>query len=522
MKRILLIVFMASLVLPGMSQNEKKTKERKHSTAISFLRNSTDLKNSASKSGSNKKESRFDLFEASSIMIRNNANADSMLNYSNDNKMDGWQFMSKEIPTYLEGTNLIAELVTYYTNDWDKDYFPVKKNVAAYDDEGNLIRLETHYWENDNWLPYHAEEIIMNKFEEEVFYGWYDYNYNEDEWEMQEGYRAVEEYNEDNVLALRVWEYYNSWAKGWEPEYKEVYTLNENNIVIEITEYWYDDWDEIWEPEYMLVFDLDENETWASGYSFEWNWFDEEWFPALKYESMSWFDFELLKISGLISLYNLAIFDDWDNGDKKTDDDIEWINFLKLHAEYTTDGLLSLLVNYEEYDYAEGLWIPSTQMELDYDHFGNVIYETFSMYDDEWILIFGYKMDMEYNDDQSVKAFDISMAFDEWKNEFTPVYRYEYYYAEETTGIPSFTKAEEMLVYPNPATSALNLVWDGLDQVIDIDIIGLDGKIVARFEKYPVMAGQPISIDVSQLYNGVFIIRCQGKQDYQLARFVKR
>jgi hypothetical protein len=237
---------------------------------------------------------------------------------------------------------------------------------------------------------------------------------------------------------------------------------------------------------------------------------------------MSWFDFELMKISGLISLVNPAIFDDWDGWNKKKDDEIEWIYFLKLHAEYTPEGLLSLMVNYTEYDFEESTWVPETKMEMDYDHFGNVIYETFSMYDGEWILFFGYKMDMEYNEDQSVKAFDISMAFENWKNEFTPVYRYEYYYAEETTGIPSFAKAEEMLVYPNPATSALNLIWEGFDQVIDIDIIGLDGKIVTRLEKYPVMTGQPVSLDISHLQNGVYIIRCQGKQDHQLARFMKR
>ena len=513
MKRILLILLLASLVLPAMSQNEKRAKERKHSTAISFLRNS------AEKSVSEKKQSRFDIFEASSIMIRNNANADSMLLFSNDDKADGWQLYAKEIPTYYEGTNLIKELETWSADAWSKTYFPVSKQVASYSDNGKLFRLETHYWDDNNWVPQYAEESVTNDFDEEVYYAWYNFNHNTLEWEMVDGLRAVEEYNENNITEVRFWEYYDSWEEIWVPEFKEVYTLNENNVIIELTEYWYDDWDDMWEPEYMLVFDLDENETWASGYSFQWNWFEEEWFPALKYESMSWFDFELMKISGLISLVNPAIFDDWD---KKTDDDIEWMNFLKLHAEYTTEGLLSLMINYMEYDYDEGIWIPATQMELDYDHFGNVIYETFSLYYDEWILFFGYRMDMEYNEDQSVKAYDISLAFDNWKNEFAPVYRYEYYYAEETTGIPSFAKAEEMLVYPNPATSSLNLMWSGNDQMIDIDIIGLDGKIVERFEKYPVMTGQPVSLDISHLYNGVYIIRCQGKQASQLARFVKR
>jgi hypothetical protein len=516
MKRILLIALLAIVVFPTMSQNQKKAKERKHSTAISILRNS------AEKSGPEKKESRFDLFEASSIMIRNNANADSMLLFSNEDKADGWQLYAKEIPTYFEGTNLIKELETWSADVWSKTYFPVSKQVASYSDDGKLFRLETHFREDDNWVPQYAEESVINDRDEEVYYAWYNYNPNTDEWEMDEGRRAVDEYNENNIIEERFWEYYDNWEDAWMPDFKEVFTLNENNVVTEITEYWYDDWDETWVPEYKMVFELDENNAWMSGYSYMWDLFEELWFPELKYESMSWFDFGTLKISGLITLMNSAIFDDWDDWDKSAEDEIEWMNFLKLHAEYNADGLLTRMINYMEYDYDEGEWVPAMQAEMDYDHFGNVIYESFSVYNDEWYMVSAYKLDMEYNEDQSVKSYDALLAFDSWKNEFAPVYRYEYYYAEETTGIPSFAKAEEMLVYPNPATSALNMVWDGFDQVIDIDIIGIDGKIVTRFEKYPVMTGQPVSLDISLLKNGVYIIRCQGKQDHQLARFVKR
>ena len=516
MKRILLIVLIVFVVFPAMSQNVKNAKERKHSSAISFLRNSPE------KSGSDKKESRFDLFEASSIMIRNNANADSMLLFSKDDKADGWQLYAKEIPTYYEGTNLIKELETWSADAWSKTYFPVSKHVASYGDNGKLFRLETHFREDDNWVPQYAEESVINDSDEEVYYAWYNYNHNADEWEMDEGYRAVEEYNENNITEIRLWEYYDSWEDTWVPEFKEVYTLNENNVITEITEYWYDDWDEIWVPEYKMVFELDENNTWISGYSYMWDLFEELWYPELKYESMSWFDFGTLKISGLITLMNSAVFDDWEDWDKSKEDEIEWINFLKLHAQYNADGLLTLMINYMEYDNDAGEWVPAMQEEMDYDHFGNVIYEAFSVYSDEWYMASAYKLEMEYNEDQSVKSYDALLTSDSWKIEFIPVYRYEYYYAEEPTGVPSYSNVEELMVYPNPATSVLNLVWSGSDQMIDIDIMGLDGRIVARYEKFPVMAGQPVSLDVSQLNNGVFIISCQGKQDHQLARFVKR
>lgn len=516
MKQILQIVLLAFMVFPATGQNVKSAKEKKHSTAISNLRNSSE------KFKSDKKQSRFDIFESGTIMIRNNANADSVLLYANDNKQDEWQFYAKEIPTYQEGTNLIKELETWSIDIWTKSIFPVSKQVASYDENGILVRLENHYWNEDAWQPEYAEERIVNKQDEEVFYAWHNYNQDLQEWEMEDGFRAVEEYNGNNVIEVRFWEYYDSWEDTWMPEFKEVYTLNENNVVTEITEYWYDDWSETWEPEYRMVFELDENNMWLSGFSFVWDWIEELWIPELKYESISWFDFETMKVSGLISLMNPAVFDDWDDRDTKKDDDIEWMYFMKLHAEYNAEGLLTLLINYTEYDDGEGVWIPEMKIEMGYDHFGNVIYDSFSMYSDEWFIIYGYKLEMEYNDDQSVKSYNALMAFESWKNEFTPVYRYEYYYAEETTSIPSFAIVEEMLVYPNPATSSLNLVWSGNDQIVDIDILGLDGKIVSRFEKYPVMAGQPVSIDIAHLFNGVYIIRCQGRQYHQLAKFIKK
>jgi hypothetical protein len=512
MKRILLIVLLAILVFPAMSQNVKNAKKKKHSTAISTFRNSSE------KFNTDDKQSKFDFFETGTMMIRNNVNADSVLLYGNANKQDDWQFYAKEVPTYLEGTNLIKELETWAIDEWTKSTSPVSKQVASYDDNGTLIRLENYYWNNDAWQPEYAEESVINDRDEEVFYAWYNYNQDSQEWEMDEGYRAVEEYNDNNIVEVRLWEYYNSWEDTWFAEFKEVYTLNENNVVTEITEYWYDDWDETWVPEYKMVFELDENNVWMSGYSYMWDLFEELWIPELKYESFSWYDFNTLKISGLITLMNSAIFDDWD---KSNEDEIEWINFLKLHAEYNADGLLTLMINYMEYDNDAGEWIPAMQEEMDYDHFGNVIYDAFSIYSDGWHIASAYKLEMEYNDDQSVKSYDALMAFDSWKNEFIPVYRYEYYYAEETTGVPSYSNVEDLMVYPNPATSVLNLVWSGSDQMIDIDILGIDGRIVTRYEKFPVMAGQPVSLDVSQLNDGVFIIRCQGNVDRQLTRFVK-
>lgn len=518
MKRFVFILFLASLVLPGMSQQHVNKREKKHTPSMSFLKVSPD---------ENKKEReavRFNFFETGTIAVKNNAHADSTLVYMNvDEKSDEMMFVGKEIPVYYEGTFRIKELETFYTDEFGEDYFPVEKSFATYNEDGQINRIEIHYWETDQWMPQYAMEMEMDEKGEEILYLEYNYNTATTEWELDYGYRAVDKSNENDLLAIRTWEYYNSFDQVWAPEAKEEFFYNEEDGLIEMIYYWYEELDKSWEVESREVFEMDENNTWTSGYSYEWDDFEEEWLYVLKYSDFEWFNFELMQFTGLTVMVNPAVFGDWELDVKdNNEEEIDWMNFIKMNAKYADNGMMTLMKQELYYDDL-GEWVPVFQTDWAYDHFDNIIYEAYSEYNgEEWEIIEGIKVEMDYNEDLSIKLIDVYMVEQQWKNVFSPVMRFEYFYTDETTTVPSLVTQQALKVYPNPCSSGINIVWSGRDEVVDISIVTMDGKIIASYDQFPVVNGQLVLIDVSNLPNGLYFIRSQGKINQQVARFVKK
>ncbi len=515
MKRITIILFLATLVWPCMSQTAPERREKKHSPFTSIFKAPEVQRKSE------KQDARFEFFNAGILALKNNARADSMLAYNSMYKNGEWELFAKEIPTYLEGTNLIESLEIWYSEGYGKDYFPAEKMVASYDENETLTRVEYHFWNNNGWKPNFAYEMLFDKYGDEVYYAEYYYEEDASEWIIDYGFRAVDEYNENNVLILRIWEYYDDWDNIWIPDEKEEYILNENDIIVEIIFYWYDDWDETWEKETRMVMELDENNTWESGYGYFWDEMEEEWIPQLKYMDFEWVNFELLQFSNLMVFINADFSDDFEDWKANPKEEIEWLNYMKLNMDYTDEGLITL-VSTTLWDHDEEDWTIIMENKTVYDHFLNIIHDSFSVYDgNEWELLFGYQLDMVYNENESIHSFVFSYFMEDWKNEFIPAYRYEFYYPKDETSAPVVIKPEPLKVYPNPASSGLNLVWTGKDEVIDITILGIDGKVLARYDKHPVIPGEAIMLDVSHLKKGIYFVHTQGKQNHQVTRFIK-
>lgn len=519
MKRFLLFIFLAALVYPCMSQIVNHGRDKKHTSGTALFKNLTEKKKPE------KKELRFDFYDVGVMAMRNNAHADSMLAYINYDKSEMWELYSKEIPVYYDGTNLIKELEVWYTDLWKKEFSPGMKMVAEYDEKGRMIRMETHHWEDDKWVPAYAEEMLIDHLGQEVFFADYYYSEDDEEWVMSYGYRANDEYDENDLLVRRIWEYYygNGWKNDWYPSWMEEFSYNENDVLYEIIEYYYDDWDEIWEYDYRLTYTVGDDHTWISGYSYYWNWDEEDWVPSLKYVDIEWFNFEFIQFATITILANADEFDDWDDWKDNGDDDITWIKYMRNTAEYTATGLIkSMMIEFWDTEFKEE-WTPVFLWEIDYDHFENVIYDVSSAHDGmDWVIMYGQKVHMEYNDDLSIKSFVMSYIDDYWKGGFLPFMMYEFYYSEEPTGLPVVALPEPLVIYPNPASSDLNIQWTGADESIDITIIAVDGKIIRLYENYPARAGETLTLDVSQLKNGIYFIRTQGKTSSRVGRFLKK
>lgn len=514
MKRIVLVIILASMILPGMGQTPANKREKKHTPRMEMLRNIDP--NSKEK----KEASRFSFLEMGTLSVKNNAQLDSSLVYIRPGvKEDGLILMIKEVPVYYEETNLIKELVSWYSDDFKKEFVPGEKLAAFYDDNGNLIRQETYIWEGEQWVPEYATEMVENEMGEEIFYAEYSYNTGLQDWEMDYGYRAHDQFDEDGLLSVRTWEYF--YAEEWMPESKEEYIYDENNNWIGLESAWYDEV-EGWELESRMVFELDENGAWAHGYSYEWDSMEEDWYPAMKYLDIVWINFDLIQFSEITIQVNPEVFGDWDYDKQMPLEEIAWMNFLQMNAAYTDNGLMKLMQENFWDDETEE-WIPVFKLEMDYDHFDNTILEVESIFEaGEWSVMEGIKINMDYNDDLSINTMDGYALFQEWGNEYTLLVHFEYFYPIDYTAVPVVNMPEALKIFPNPASSQLNVVWSGADEYVDITIIALDGRVVARYEQCYAATQMPVMLDVSQLNNGVYIVQSQGKQQRQVGRFLKK
>lgn len=520
MKRIVLILIFAGLLLPGFGQSHKIQRVKRHNPVNTAFR----LSPKENKKARADDISPVSFLEWGMLGIKNIAQADSSLMFVNTGfKNDDLILLAKEIPVYYDGTFNIRELERWYADEASKEYYPAEKQTAFYDDNNNLVRVESYLWETDQWVPFFATEMENDKSGEEVLYVEYVYNHDATDWEIDYGYRALDEIHENGKISVRIWEYYDSWNRSWVQEEKEEYLYNDDNVLTEMLFSWYNEWEESWEPESRMVFEPGENNTWDSGYAWEWDWFEEEWIRVMKYVDIEWYNYELLQFNSMTVWANPDAMEDIDEFDKEVgDDEIAWMNFMKMSASFNADGKM-ILMQQEVWDTELQDWIGFFKTEWGYDALNNLTYHAFST--DEgmgWTIVEATMVKYEYNEDQAVSVVDVYVIEEEWKNEFDHFLRFELYYNENVTSIPYIEFPEGLQVFPNPTSSDLQIVWSNSDHSLDVAIVSIDGKIVSRYNHYAVSAGIPVSLDVSHLQNGVYILRCQGDTQTSVARFVKK
>ncbi len=512
MKTSLLTLLLACIMLPGYgSQVIPSAKERKHTTRTDLLRPPVE------REAETKAFGMLGTLDFGAIFVRNSARADTIIVKSFETKDGTWEPFMKEVPFYQGTSTIIDEMEQWYYDD--TDYELELKNIAVYDDQGRPERLETYLYDGTEWLPILAFEEQYNDLGEIISDIIYLYDYDTEEWYILFGFRAVEEYNDNGALTLRIWE--DFFMDEWTQVYKEEFILNEQDVIVEIIEYYYDDWDDSWEKVYRVVMDLCENNMWQQGYSYVWNWFDEEWVLELKYVEFEWFDFSRMLFTFVHVMADADLIDD----DWKSDEDVEWINYMRMTAEYEENGLpLFRLIEDWYGDADEGVWQPDVKMDYAYDHLGNVTLDMFSIHDGyEWLMVDGFQLDMEYHEDGSIKSILYNATRDEYKRGLNPLLHFTYVYGDDSTDAPVVDlPAFDIKVYPNPASNLINLELPDDSGYTHISILSADGRVVQSRNLSGVAGSQLVSLDVSGLNNGIYFVRVQGPAGQQTTRFIKR
>ncbi|MFP4469032.1 MAG: T9SS type A sorting domain-containing protein, partial [Bacteroidales bacterium] len=74
-------------------------------------------------------------------------------------------------------------------------------------------------------------------------------------------------------------------------------------------------------------------------------------------------------------------------------------------------------------------------------------------------------------------------------------------------------------IYPNPCTSQINITFfENLNDINKVEIYNIIGEVVQTIEGF---RSQQITINTSDLTNGVYIIAVHNKQGIQTSKFVK-
>ncbi len=458
------------------------------------------------------------------LFVKNSAIADSIFVYNHNTEewknSDGTLIM-REIPSYNADSYVLNELETSYYNEEIQSFAKDMKQLVNYDDEGRIIRLETHYWTGSDWQP--SNLSITEFFPDGTQKKYEYYSFYESNWVLEYGNRIIITYNGDNMVTSKTEEEYYSY-KEWHPIYKTDYYYGEDYSDVTIT-YLYFDYYELndWTPEYKEQFILNENREWESGFGYFWNWETEEWIPEYNYTQFIWHNFEKQQYS----YFEIQINNDL-NGWKLTSEvdraDINWINYIKITTEYDEldrniyDEMFFWYTEEDGNDKSKE-WYSYYRMITEYDHLGNMFNNILEINvgDDEFAIMSGIFVDFVYNDDNSISSYIINY-FQNDKG-FEPFKEYEYfYYQEDNNSIPNIA-FNNVNIYPNPTSSVLNFSSEFLNEQFDLRIMNLNGQMV--YNSNVNLFGNTEVIDVNFLNSGCYIIQLKNNSRTIITRFIK-
>ncbi len=195
------------------------------------------------------------------LAIKNTAQA-SQIFISQNEDWKNWILSEREIPEYYPGTTLIKELLNSYYLAGDDVFFDYRKTVYEYDNEQRPTKTEYYYaTEDKGWelMSYIVQEFDFRG--NQIYYAYYYRDWETNQMVLIYGYKAEDEYNQNDILVSRTWFYYY-WDQ-WIPDYKEDFILNENNVVVEIYFAWYNDMVDGWQYDSWMVLTLNNDQEWA-------------------------------------------------------------------------------------------------------------------------------------------------------------------------------------------------------------------------------------------------------------------
>jgi len=261
------------------------------------------------------------------------------------------------------------------------------------------------------------------------------------------------QYNEDRLLEVqqvKVWKD----SGFWRDSLKITYSYNNQLQNISILQEKFND-NDFWENEQLTNKEFDENGNQYEVYKYRWNTTLQQWDNWNRY----FYNYE----SNSLLIETVQQY--WENDFQK------WINLNKTIYEYNS-LLQKTSVLQQFWDAFGNFWLNTSNYTYSYDDVGNRTGFLFRFWDEEyseWLNIYKDANWWSFFDPSSISEFQIN----------------------------------KVIVFPNPATSDINIAINHPFQDCYLTIYANDGQIVYS----EIIKNSQVRIDISQFPKGVYILR---------------
>jgi len=383
-----------------------------------------------------------------------------------------------------------------------------QKTLFYYNADAMDSAAISYQWEQDlqTWTPevktryqYNPDGTLGETYKMQ----WYE---TTGQWE--EGLKYVYSYDGNGWLSSVIEYYGNGSPISWAPSYKYEYTRDlAGNLLLDLQS-GYDPDSAAWHQVYKNEYTYNLNGKLESQTESPWMGIFNQWVPGYKYVHS-------------YSLTGKKILTEelsWDA------DSVNWVWHYKNEFEYDTNGYLSKSFrSYWNENYAQ--WDLNYKSEYQSDLAGNQLMQT-DYYWDTFVSawVYGAKTEQSYNMNYAFYDLILPRNFADYGS-FSPnmltdikisnhysgswhdTYQYRFFYNQaSTTGIEDIA-ASSVHVYPNPATSAVFVEWEGPTPNQQIEFFDLAGKPV-----FQTLAARQAMIDVRNFARGIYFYRLTDNQ----------
>ena len=448
------------------------------------------------------------------------ANGNMIQNIYSEWEENHWRYTAKYDNSFDAGGNLVKNI----TSNWENgQWVNFMKDEYTFDANGNQTQNVSFLWTNNEWVNYYdKDEYIFDangNQTQHINYLWQDDQYLKSGKEES----AFDE-NGDQTQNIRfLWDG-NQWINGSKIEF----TYDESGNQTQNIGY---NWDNnLWvnSSKEEFVFDTNGKNTHFIGSG----WDGENWFYIEKYETIYDANKNITQL----------VYSEWDVK--------EWLEAAKFEYQYDANGnmILSNLIYF-----FEDQQIIFMREESVYDDFGNRTSYSFYSFDEEsedftllpmWKQEYVYDNSFSFEDlilpftsddfeddngnefEGEVGQFDLNLMFN---HKLTNLMNYEHdgdnwvstgdytlYYSQQTiTGANELKLANNVNVYPNPATNQVTFTIAATVGQLNVEFYDLQGKLVLN---RMISNNNPVLIE--SLNGGLYFYRLSENQNFYTGKIM--